>query len=93
MNKIIDVAIIGGGPSGLMCGFQLRKYNIDYKIFERGKNFTERLQELTPYNIANGLGGCGLLSDGKYSFPPAASFLWNNADPSIMQKSYCNLKE
>ncbi|MDR7210227.1 FAD-dependent oxidoreductase [Flavobacterium piscis] len=35
MNKIYDVIIVGGGQSGLACGYYLRRSKLDYLILDK----------------------------------------------------------
>lgn len=35
--KLFKVAIIGAGPAGISCAIQLKRYNVDFVIFERDK--------------------------------------------------------
>ena len=63
--KKFDIIIIGGGPAGLSALYFLSLSGYDVCLIERGKSYGERIVEKTPYNIANGIGGAGLFSDGK----------------------------
>ncbi len=36
-TKSTDVIIIGAGPAGIACAIQLKRYNIDFIIFEKGE--------------------------------------------------------
>ena len=53
-DKILDVAILGGGISGLNCGNHLLGSNLNFKIFEASKRLGGRI--LTHYNDALGVG-------------------------------------
>lgn len=86
--KKFDVIIVGGGPAGLSALYFLSLSGYDVCLMERGKSYKERIAEKTPYNIVNGIGGAGLFSDGKYSFPPSASFLWKKTNPRLLKKTY-----
>lgn len=86
-----DVVIIGAGPSGLMAGYILLKYGISAVIIEQGKEYYKR-QSDNPYDVSFGFGGAGLFSDGKFSYPPAASKLWSTLEPEILEKAYCEFK-
>ncbi len=75
MSKQFDVCIIGAGPAGLFCAYEL-SVNSDLKIvvFEKGKDIKERKCSLIDSlvcrscklcNLLCGIGGAGGLSDGK----------------------------
>lgn len=36
MSKILDIAVVGGGPIGLACGIEAEKNNLSYVILEKG---------------------------------------------------------
>jgi uncharacterized protein len=69
------VLIIGGGPAGLFCAYQLARDGIASIVIERGKKVQARrhdLKGLTRHGIVNqdsnycfGEGGAGTYSDGK----------------------------
>jgi len=90
--KKFDVIIIGGGPAGLSALYFLSAVGYDVCLIERGKSYKERFVEKSPFNNANGIGGAGLFSDGKYSFPPSASFLWTETNPYQLKKAYDGIK-
>jgi uncharacterized FAD-dependent dehydrogenase len=77
--KKYDVAIIGGGISGLLVAFRLIKQlpNIKIVIIEKGKQIEKRSCPIIekksneclnckPCAIMNGIAGAGAFSDGKY---------------------------
>ena len=69
------VIIIGGGPAGLFCAYQLAREGIASIVLERGKKVQARrhdLKGLTRHGVVNpesnycfGEGGAGTYSDGK----------------------------
>lgn len=80
-SKIKRVAIVGGGPAGLMSAYKLssseKSENIEITIFEKGKDIekrkcyiseTQNCVNCQPCNIQSGVGGAGLFSDGKLLF-------------------------
>lgn len=75
MLYIYDVIIIGAGPAGLMAGSILRNKGLQYLILEKGSALMDRSIERCE-DVISGVGGGGLFSDGKLSFPPSASALW-----------------
>ncbi len=90
MAKILDCLIVGAGPSGLTAGCVLAKENIDFLIVDRGEYLYERKSEI-PLDIVTGIGGGGLYSDGKLSFFPSGSKLYN-LNPVLLEESYNNLR-
>lgn len=80
MNQY-DVIIIGAGPSGIFCAYELIKENKDLKILmvEKGRPIEKRMcpKRTTktcvgckPCSITTGFAGAGAFSDGKLSLSP-----------------------
>ena len=76
-----DVVIVGAGPSGIFCAYELIKENKDLKILmiEKGRSIEKRLcpKRTTkqcigckPCSITTGFAGAGAFSDGKLSLSP-----------------------
>lgn len=88
MNQNYDAIIIGMGPSGIFCAYELIKLNKAQNILliEQGKRVEERVCPISkagkcvkckPYcNITSGFSGAGAFSDGKLS-------LYNPKDDDI----------
>ena len=74
-----DIIIIGAGPAGLLAAWCLEGTGISYTVIEKGNVYFKRDKEL-PYDVSYGFGGAGLFSDGKLSYSPAASQLWEKLD-------------
>lgn len=80
--EIYDVIIIGAGPAGLFCAYELIEKNPKLKILmlEKGKFVKNRVCPMNKYktkctncnpcNILSGYGGAGTFSDGKLNFIP-----------------------
>lgn len=80
--KKYDVVIIGAGPAGLFCAYELIEKNNKLKvaILDKGKLAENRVcpmnkngipcQNCKPCNILSGYGGAGTFSDGKLNFIP-----------------------
>lgn len=83
---VYDAIIIGGGVSGLMTAYHLTLLNRRVLVVERGRQFYER-QHDNPYDVANGIGGSGLFSDGKLSLFPSATQLWK-LEKDTLEKAY-----
>lgn len=76
-----DVIIIGAGPSGIFCAFELKRKNKDLQILlvEKGrpiekrtcpKRVTKQCVGCKPCSITTGFAGAGAFSDGKLSLSP-----------------------
>lgn len=76
-----DVIIIGAGPSGIFCAYELVRQSPDLKVLmiEKGraiekrncpKRQTKRCVGCTPCSITTGFAGAGAFSDGKLSLSP-----------------------
>jgi thioredoxin reductase len=90
MVDILDVIIIGAGPAGLAAGFVLNEGKRRYLILEKGKDIVAR-DVNNPKDVSTGIGGGGLFSDGKLSFPPSASSLWSLLDLNGIKDAYIYL--
>lgn len=80
MNKY-DVIIIGAGPSGIFCAYQLIQERPDMKVLmiEKGHSIEQRkcpkrttkvCMGCQPCSITTGFAGAGAFSDGKLSLSP-----------------------
>lgn len=77
-----DVVIVGAGPAGLFCAYELIENNPNLKIIvlDKGKFAENRIcpmnklkiecKNCNPCNILSGYGGAGTFSDGKLNFIP-----------------------
>ena len=77
-----DVTIVGAGPAGLFCAYELIEKNPKLKILmlDKGKFVENRVcpmnklktecKNCNPCNILSGYGGAGTFSDGKLNFIP-----------------------
>lgn len=81
MNHEIDVIIIGAGPGGIFCAYELMEQNKDLKVLmiEKGrsiekrncpKRITKQCVGCQPCSITTGFAGAGAFSDGKLSLSP-----------------------
>ncbi|MFH1470116.1 MAG: NAD(P)/FAD-dependent oxidoreductase [Candidatus Micrarchaeota archaeon] len=71
--------IVGAGPAGLFCAYELAKAGLAVEIYERGEEIDKRTCPMkhTGYcvkcpecNFVHGVGGNGLYSDGKLNLDP-----------------------
>ena len=77
-----DVVIVGAGPAGLFCAYELIEKNSKLKILmlDKGRFVENRIcpmnklktecKNCNPCNILSGYGGAGTFSDGKLNFIP-----------------------
>ncbi|MEM4396242.1 MAG: NAD(P)/FAD-dependent oxidoreductase [Candidatus Woesearchaeota archaeon] len=80
MSNFYDVIIVGSGPAGLFCAYELStKTNLKILIIDAGRDVLERkcnvkninnCYNCNPCNIMTGIGGAGGLSDGKLNLHP-----------------------
>ena len=81
MTKIYDVVIIGAGPGGIFCAYELMEKRPDLKVLivEKGrsiekrncpKRVTKTCAGCKPCSITTGFAGAGAFSDGKLSLSP-----------------------
>ena len=81
MEKMYDVIIIGAGPGGIFCAYELMEKKPDCKVLviEKGRPIEERTcpKRVTkqcvgckPCSITTGFAGAGAFSDGKLSLSP-----------------------
>ncbi|MBE6015266.1 MAG: NAD(P)/FAD-dependent oxidoreductase [Lachnospiraceae bacterium] len=79
--KKYDVIIIGAGPSGIFCAYELVKQKKDIKVLmiEKGRSIekrncpkrkTKKCMGCQPCAITTGFAGAGAFSDGKLSLSP-----------------------
>ncbi len=76
-----DVIIVGAGPGGIFCAYELVKNNKDLKVLllEKGRSIEKRscpkrktgaCVNCKPCSITTGFAGAGAFSDGKLSLSP-----------------------
>ena len=81
MNTNYDVIIIGAGPGGIFCAYELMEKRPDLKVLmiEKGrsiekrncpKRITKTCAGCQPCSITTGFAGAGAFSDGKLSLSP-----------------------
>ena len=81
MKNSYDVIIVGAGPSGIFCAYELMEKRPELKvlIIEKGRSIekrkcpkreTKRCVGCKPCSITTGFAGAGAFSDGKLSLSP-----------------------
>jgi uncharacterized FAD-dependent dehydrogenase len=70
---VFDAIVIGAGPAGLSAAAELAGGSC--LLVEAGPEARAR-DRASPIDLLAGVGGAGLFSDGKHSFFPSASALW-----------------
>lgn len=81
MSERYDVIIIGAGPGGIFCAYELMEKRKDLKVLmiEKGrsiekrncpKRITKECVGCNPCSITTGFAGAGAFSDGKLSLSP-----------------------
>ena len=83
----IDVLVIGGGPAGIAAALACHDYGLNFVLLERGVSLRSR-RRADPTDIASGIGGAGLFSDGKFSFHPSATNLWRLKPQKHLRQAY-----
>jgi uncharacterized protein len=86
-DSIVDVLIVGAGPAGLAAANHpsLKRHSI--LVVESGSDVNSR-DRYNPHHVTCGDGGAGLFSDGKFSFFPSASALWQIDDQRMLKRAY-----
>lgn len=76
-DDIYDVIFVGGGVANIFAAHYLteNKPDINFVIIEAGTNVTRRDRN-QPADCAMGVHGAGTFSDGKFSYYPSATKLW-----------------
>jgi hypothetical protein len=87
-----DVVIIGAGPAGLAAAAACRARDLSYRIVEAGATVLER-DHAEHAALPRGVGGAGLFSDGKFSFYPSATRLWQLQPQAHLKLAYAWVSE
>ncbi|MBB2162436.1 FAD-dependent oxidoreductase [Gluconacetobacter sacchari] len=82
-----DFVIIGAGPAGLAARQRLEDEGCSVALIDAGKPLSQRSRG-NEKELATGYGGAGLFSDGKFSFFPSATRLWQLGHQDALRASY-----
>lgn len=88
-----DVVIIGSGPAGLAAAHGFQGSSLRVAVIDRGADIASRDKTIES-ELTQGDGGAGLYSDGKFSFYPSATSLWELPEKEELKNAYewtCNI--
>ena len=84
-NEDYAVIVVGAGPAGLAAAVHCVNAGHKTLVIETGRDCADRNHDSSE-DIVTGVGGAGLYSDGKFSFFPSASKLWNLPDSDALER-------
>lgn len=87
-----SVLVLGAGPAGLAAATAVMRAGVDVLLIDPGKPIWARDRD-DPRDLVTGVGGAGAFSDGKFSWYPSASALWDLEDTAGLERSYRWLAE
>ena len=73
-----SVAVIGAGQAGLAAACALSCKEVDVTVYEAGQELSKRRHDIA-VDLAAGIGGAGLFSDGKFSYYPSGTYRYRLA--------------
>ncbi|WP_030617042.1 hypothetical protein [Streptomyces fulvoviolaceus] len=82
-----DIAVLGAGPAGLAAARRLAGTGVSTVLVDGGRPVAER-DRYAAEDLTRGHGGAGLFSDGKFSFFPSASELWELPRTDDLRAAY-----
>lgn len=86
-TESVDLVILGAGPAGMAAGIAAKKAGVAVRVLEQGAPLESRNQT-DAHHLVSGVGGAGLYSDGKFSFFPSASSLWDLEPTTTLLESF-----
>jgi uncharacterized protein len=86
------VCIIGGGPAGLGVANALCRAGIDFQLFDAGPPLETRQHDRAE-QLGAGIGGAGLFSDGKFSYFPSGTYLYQLGNQVRLKNAYVSIAQ
>lgn len=86
-NQKSAVAVIGAGPAGLAAACSLTHQGVDVTVYEAGKELSKRVHNVAQ-DLGVGIGGAGLFSDGKFSYYPSGTHVYQLTNPGRRREAY-----
>ena len=71
-----ELLFVGAGPAGITGGYVASMCDVNFVMIEAGSRMEDR-DRFDPGDCVHGEGGAGLFSDGKFSFYPSGTRLWD----------------
>jgi hypothetical protein len=87
VGEVAELVVLGAGPAGLSAGSAALERGVDCVVLERGGLASSR-DRGRPEDLVSGVGGAGLYSDGKFSFAPSATALWDLEPKAALREAY-----
>jgi uncharacterized protein len=87
VGEVAELVVLGAGPAGLSAASAALERGVDCVVIERGGPASSRDRAL-PEDLVSGVGGAGLYSDGKFSFAPSATTLWELEPKASLREAY-----
>ena len=84
---MMKVCIVGGGPAGLATAHALQRAGIEYRLFDAGPPLLARRHDCAD-DLGAGIGGAGLFSDGKFSYFPSGTALYQIGNAALLRLAY-----
>lgn len=81
--SVYDCLVVGAGPAGLAYASTVDNKN-SVLVVELGKSVKMRNRD-DPEDCVMGAGGAGLFSDGKFSFYPSGTDIWEHDETQLRQ--------
>lgn len=83
-----DIVFVGAGPCNLSsCNYLKNHSNLNFLMIDMGRPISER-DHKSPKDSVIGEGGAGFYSDGKYSFFPAGTTIWDLPNKIFLRRAY-----